>query len=180
MRITGGLVGGRRITAPKDIRPTQDRVKEAYFSKVADMTLDSRFLDLFAGSGAMAIEAWSRGASSCLAVERNRTVLKICDANIEMTGAVAVKSVCADALWFLSKPADKPYELIYADPPYATVDEAFITRILDAIRIGGWLSAYGIVTLERRVGGDSTVPEGWLLMDSRSYGECTLDFYVLS
>ncbi len=180
MRITGGSAGGRRVAVPKGIRPTQDRVKEAYFSKMGEMLVDARFLDLFAGSGAIGIEACSRGASRSLIVELNRTVLKACESNIEKIGVEAVKTICADALRFVASAADAPYLLIYADPPYAMVEDAFIEKLLGGIRAGAWLEEDGIVTLERKVGGDAYLPEGWVLMDSRSYGGSTLDFYVLA
>jgi 16S rRNA (guanine966-N2)-methyltransferase len=180
MRITGGTAGGQRVGVPKGIRPTQDRVKEAYFSKMGDMLVDARFLDLFAGSGAIGIEACSRGASHALIVERNRTILKACESNIEKIGVEAAKTICADALRFVASVADAPYSLIYADPPYAMVDKAFIEKLLGGIRAAGWLAEDGIVTLERRVGGEAYLPEGWVLLDSRSYGGSALDFYVLA
>lgn len=178
MRITSGLAGGRRISVPKGIRPTQDRVREAYFSKVADMIAGCRFLDLFSGSGAVGIEAWSRGAAECLLVDQSRTVLKACASNIEELGAEGVHCACADAARYLDRPADRVYDLIYADPPYDAVDAGFVDDLFRRLRMNGWLGAQGIATLEHRAGGTAIVPEGWVLIDSRSYGESCLDLYV--
>ena len=179
MRITSGIAGGRTIRAPKGIRPTQDRVREAYFSKIAAYIGGCRFLDLYAGSGAVGIEAWSRGAAESLLVEKDRMVLNAGRQNAASLEAHSVTCVCARVEQFLARPAQKPYNLIYADPPYTLADEpGFAAGLLLLIEKGGWLAGDGILTLERRAGGmPADAGEPWRVLDSRKYGESALDFY---
>ncbi|MEO6068469.1 MAG: 16S rRNA (guanine(966)-N(2))-methyltransferase RsmD [Gemmatimonadales bacterium] len=121
MRIVAGLYGGRRLVAPKgDIaRPTQDRVREAWFSILGDAVLDARVLDLFAGSGALGLEALSRGAASAEFVEKARASLLALEANI---AALRVGDVArirkGDALKVAEALVPGSYDLVFADPPY--------------------------------------------------------------
>lgn len=189
MRITSGKARGRILKVPKSIRPTQDRVREAYFSKMGDMVAGCRFLDLFAGSGAVGLEAWSRGAGECLLVDLSRSVLKVATANVSsicgtadgMDSGNRVRAVCSDANKFVERPAGSAYGLIFADPPYAAADvSGFSGSLLRAVAENQWLDSDGVMTIERRSGRDAEQCDGWNLMDSRKYGESALDFYVLA
>jgi 16S rRNA (guanine966-N2)-methyltransferase len=178
MRITSGRAGGRTVKAPKGLRPTQDRVREAYFSKVASHIAGCRFLDLFSGSGAVGIEAWSRGAEAALLVERDRSSVKIAQKNAEELSAENIDCVCARVEQFLARGASRSFDLIYADPPYALAEEAgFASELLRLVEKGGWLAESGILALERRSGPDAEPCEGWELLDSKKYGESALDYY---
>lgn len=122
MRIVGGSLGGRRLTAPKDarVRPTADRVREAWFSILGNAIVDARVLDLFAGSGALGLEALSRGAATVEFVEIGRASLLALNANIEALGVEAVATVRkADAVRFAERLAPQAYDVVFADPPYA-------------------------------------------------------------
>lgn len=189
MRITSGKARGRILKVPKGMRPTQDRVREAYFSKMGELIEGSRFLDLFTGSGAVGLEAWSRGARECLLVDKNRPVLKAADTNVsaifgsggELAAGCSVKTVCSDVSRFLDRPSARPFDLIYVDPPYADADvSGFSTALLSTVALNGWLDHEGVLTIERRSGRDAEICDGWNLMDSRKYGECALDFYVMA
>ena len=121
MRIVAGEFGGRRLVAPKgDIaRPTQDRVREAWFSILGDAVDGARVLDLFAGSGALGLESLSRGAASALFVEKARPSLLALEANIESLGVGALAKVRkGDALSFAETLEGGAYDLVFADPPY--------------------------------------------------------------
>lgn len=122
MRIIGGALSGRMIAAPpgRDTRPTSDRVREALFNLVgARADLDGlAVLDLFAGSGALALEALSRGAGSATLVERHGPTLAVARRNAAALG-LAVTAIRADALVFLRRlPSGRPFGLAFADPPY--------------------------------------------------------------
>ena len=121
MRIVAGSRKGHRIEAPKGVvtRPTGDRVREAVFSILGPLE-DARVLDLFAGSGALGLEALSRGARSCLFVERDRQAARVIQSNLEklrLTGAVVVARDVGAALRE-ERDRDRRYDLVLADPPY--------------------------------------------------------------
>jgi 16S rRNA (guanine966-N2)-methyltransferase len=121
VRIVAGSRKGHRIEAPKGVvtRPTGDRVREAVFSILGPLE-DARVLDLFAGSGALGLEALSRGAKSCLFVERDRQAVRVIQSNLEklrLTGAVVVSRDVGAALRE-ERDRDRHYDLVLADPPY--------------------------------------------------------------
>ncbi len=178
MRITSGLVGGRTIKAAAGSRPTQDRVREAYFSKLASHVAGGHFLDLFSGSGAVGLEAWSRGAERSVLVEKDRSAVEVAKKNAAELSAGEVSCVCARVEQFLGRGTDRPFDLVYADPPYALAEEdGFASQLLALIEAGGWLAEGGIVTIERRSGPAAEECEGWAVLDSKKYGESALDYY---
>ncbi len=121
MRIVSGIYGGRRLVAPKGTiaRPTQDRVREAWFSILGPEVNGARVLDLFAGSGALGLEALSRGAASAEFVEKARPSLLALEANIAALGVQGVAQVRkGDALKFAVAVVPGRYDLVFADPPY--------------------------------------------------------------
>lgn len=121
MRVIAGIYGGRRLVAPKGLiaRPTQDRVREAWFSILGQEVQDARVLDLFAGSGALGLEALSRGAASAVFVEKARHSLEALEKNIETLGVKDVaKVVKGDALKYAEGLAEGGYDIVFADPPY--------------------------------------------------------------
>lgn len=123
MRVIAGEFGGRRLKMPKgdQVRPTADRVREAWFSILGAAIPGARVLDLFAGSGALGLEALSRGATSADFVERHRLSLAALKANIaalDVGGSAVVHST--DAMKFAATLAPGAYDVAFADPPYAT------------------------------------------------------------
>jgi 16S rRNA (guanine966-N2)-methyltransferase len=123
MRVIAGRLGGRRLRAPagRVTRPTSDRVKEAVFAMLDDVA-GLRVLDLFAGSGALGIEALSRGAGAAVFVERDAGAVKVLDANLAALGIAGAQAEvrCADALAALRGAASRQetYDLVFIDPPY--------------------------------------------------------------
>jgi 16S rRNA (guanine966-N2)-methyltransferase len=134
MRVIAGTAGGRRLVAPKgrDVRPTSDRVKEALFSSLAPRLSGARVLDLYAGSGALAIEALSRGAASAVLVERNRAALAAIERNLAATGFTAVARVVDSDLPRALDQLARPFDVVFLDPPYALAEDE-IAAVLAAL-----------------------------------------------
>lgn len=123
MRVIAGSQKGRRLESPRagGLRPTSDRVKEALFSILGDRTAGARFLDLCAGTGAIGIEALSRGARSATFIEPDRGSLRVLRANLEhcgMTSCATVYPSTAEAFLRRDRQTDPAYDIIFADPPY--------------------------------------------------------------
>lgn len=180
-RIVAGSLGGRRIAAPPGphTRPTSDRVREALFASLESQIelRGSRFADLYAGSGAVGLEALSRGAAHVLLVESNPRAARVIRANIAtLGGAPAARLVVAKVATILAagSPDGRPYDVVFADPPYSVPEEE-LTAMVAALVDGGWLAADAVLVVER----SSRSPEPvWVpgLTDPRGrrYGETTL------
>ena len=186
MRVTGGTLRGRRILVPGgDIRPTQDRVREAVFSMLGSRVPGARFLDVYAGSGAVGIEAWSRGASHVCWVESDTRTADVMKANIATLCGSAGTVVTGDAWRFLGKGAGgNPFDIIYVDPPYDCFSgtcgggkQEPVTRLLTAVGAGGALAADGIVLIEQRDKTPLVEPHGWQVIQDRRYGGTRVRFY---
>ena len=134
----------------------------------------ARFLDLYAGSGAVGLEALSRGAASALLVESDRSVLRVLRANLaelELDGAVVVASTVEK---FVSEQADSPYDIVFLDPPYSLGSDRLGT-VLGDLRRHGWLADKAIVVVERASrDSDFAWPDGYVAERSRRYGEGSL------
>jgi 16S rRNA (guanine966-N2)-methyltransferase len=179
-RIIAGAHGGRRLAAPAGAltRPTSDRVREAFFSALATMTdLDgARFADLYAGSGAVGLEALSRGASHALLVESEaRAAGTIRDNIVTLRVGAAARLVTGKVAQVVSAPPDGgPYDVVFADPPYAVTD-AELTEVQRALLANAWLAPEAVVIVERSTRG---APLSWVdgitAERSRRYGETTL------
>jgi 16S rRNA (guanine966-N2)-methyltransferase len=167
------------VPAGRDTRPTSDRAREGLFSTVLALLgpLDGRRVaDLFAGSGAVGLEALSRGAAHALLVESHPRAVKVIRDNIATLGlpgavlvADRVERVVRHGPARSAEPA--PYDVIFADPPYA-VGGAAVTALLDALRDNGWLAADALVVVERSSRGEALDwPPGYTAERERRYGE---------
>lgn len=182
-RIVAGALGGRRIETPRgqDTRPTSDRVREALFSTLQTLTdLEGcRFADLYAGSGAVGLEAASRGAAAVLLVESDARAARTVQRNIAVLG---LASRCR--LWsahlpggLAAGPGGARYDVVFADPPYAVPDEG-IAELLHGLAAYGWLADDAVVVLERSARSAQPTPVDGLTVDrSRRYGESVLWYY---
>lgn len=177
-RIISGTHGGRRLATPTGARtrPTTDRVREAVFSAIESWSgaglAGLSFLDLYAGSGAMALEAASRGASPVTAVESDRRTAEVVRSNARSLGlAVEVRAMSVDAL--LAMPPTRAYDVVWADPPYPVTTD-HLEQVLGGTWASGWLAADGLLVLERssrdRAPDWPEGVDGW----SRRYGETTI------
>jgi 16S rRNA (guanine966-N2)-methyltransferase len=180
-RIVAGTLGGRRLAAPAGsrTRPTSDRVREALFSTLHSLTdlAGVRFADLYAGSGAVGLEAYSRGAGHVLLVESHPATARTARANIaELGAAPAVRLVITHVVTVLAAGVgtESPYDVVFADPPYALPDDD-LTALQRALLDGGWLAPGAIVVIERAT---RSAPVSWVEslteLRTRRYGETTL------
>ncbi len=176
-RIVAGVAGGRRLAVPPSgTRPTSDRVREALFSALAhDPGLDgAAVLDLCAGSGALGLEALSRGAAHVLFVECDRRAAAVLRRNVAAVDLPGAQVRSASAAAVLAAPADRPYDLLLVDPPYATSD-AEVAAWLAAAVLHGWLVDGATVVVERSTrGGTFPWPVPLKPLRERRYGETTL------
>ncbi|THV42920.1 16S rRNA (guanine(966)-N(2))-methyltransferase RsmD [Glycomyces buryatensis] len=159
-RIIAGALKGRRLATPSGdrTRPTSDRVREALFNSLApggDLQ-GLRFADLYAGSGAVGLEAISRGAEHALFVESHALTAKLLRRNIAELDVDNADVICAPVEKALATPPDEPYDIVFADPPYAVTDAA-VAAFLEALVEHGWLAPDADLVVER-AGRDASVP----------------------
>ena len=178
-RVIAGVAGGRRLAVPPgtSTRPTSDRAREGLFASVLSelRSLDGKHvLDLYAGSGAVGLEALSRGAAHVLLVESDARAAAVIKANVAAVGMGGATMVTDRAERLLARPpsvADR-YDLVFADPPYA-VTLAAVSRVLTLLA-AGWLAADALIVVERATrSGPLEWPPGYLPAKSRRYGEAT-------
>jgi 16S rRNA (guanine966-N2)-methyltransferase len=174
-RIIGGVAGGRRIAVPPSgTRPTSDRVREALFSalEARGAIEDAEVLDLYAGSGALGIEALSRGASTAVLVERDPRACAVIQANIAVAGVRGALVRRAAVLTYLRR-TPGPVDLVLVDPPYADpVDD--VVALLPR-----WTRSGALVVVERDARSPAPAwPDGLEPEETRTYGETTLHLAV--
>ena len=185
MRIISGSARGRKLLAPGQrfgdlIRPTSDRAREAIFSILASKVAGARVVDLFAGTGALGLEALSRGALSAVFVDGQRSVIELIERNVTLCGfderATVVHRDLAKGLAFLT--AQQPeggFDLAFLDPPYGG---KLALRVLESLAEGDFLAAKGIVVLEDAAGAEYPQTVGPLVcFDRRRYGEAGFWLY---
>jgi 16S rRNA (guanine966-N2)-methyltransferase len=173
LHVVAGDAKGISLVAPRGARPTTGRVREALFSALGDVA-GCAVLELYAGSGALAVEALSRGAARAVLVDRERAAVDACAANLEATGASdRAKVLASPVATVLARrpPAAAPFDLVLLDPPYdAPVDE--IHDVLGALRAPGWLAPEARVVVERPARAPSAPqPMGWERVWDRRYGD---------
>lgn len=180
-RIIAGSLRGRTLVVPagRQTRPTSDRVREALFSRLEHegVVVGARVLDLFAGSGALGLEAASRGAAQVLLVDSGREAARACRRNVAdlgLEGVAVVQQVAVPTL--LGAVPDRPYDLVLLDPPYPLADDdlaGVLARLVD----GDWLAEEAVVVVERGTRSPEPAwPAGLVRFDQRRYGETTLWF----
>jgi 16S rRNA (guanine966-N2)-methyltransferase len=201
-RVIAGEAGGRRLAVPggRDTRPTSDRAREGLFATIVSMlgSLDgARVLDLYAGSGAVGLEALSRGAEHVLLVEHGARAARVIRENIEaigLSGAVLAADRVERVLARGPAPAgaqDAPagaqddtvggrYDVVFADPPYALADAA-VSQVLSLLAGQGWLAPGALVIVERATrSGPVNWPDGFVPDRARRYGEATFWYGLAS
>lgn len=178
-RIIGGTAGGRRLLTPRGVhtRPTSDRVREALFSAVESWCgslRGLRFLDLYAGSGAVGLEAWSRGAGVVTLVEQDRRTAAMITTNARTLGFSRADVRVGAVAGALHRQPAAPYDIAFLDPPYPLSEED-VTADLSALVEHDWLVPGALLVVERSLRtGEPTWPEGVVDMRSRRYGETVL------
>jgi 16S rRNA (guanine966-N2)-methyltransferase len=178
-RLISGVAGGRRLKVPRTgVRPTGDRAREALFNALSHL-LDLRgaaVLDLYAGSGALGLEALSRGAASVVFVESSPGVLPVLKANLEAVGLPGGRVVSGSVPRVVGGHAPAAFDLVLADPPYETpADE--VVRVLETLHRGGWLAPGAIVVVERSSREEPFEwPTPFTGLRDRRYGEALLRY----
>ncbi len=173
MRVIAGTSGGIRLFVPKnEIRPTMDRVKAAIFSSLGDRVIGARVLDLFAGTGALGIEALSRGAASVMFVESDRQAIAAIERNLAQTGLEG-RIRKQDVFDFLNHASTaESHDLIFADPPYdkSKLGDSFSKLLLRNDRLPARLTNEGIFVLEKRPGERLPTTDFWEVIRRKTYG----------
>jgi 16S rRNA (guanine966-N2)-methyltransferase len=178
-RVIAGQAGGRRLAVPggRDTRPTSDRAREGLFATISSIAgpLDgARVLDLYAGSGAVGLEALSRGAGHVLLVEQGGRAVRVIKENISSIGLPGAVLVTDRVERMLARgPDGDRYDVVFADPPYALADAA-VERVLLLLAEAGWLAPGALVVVERATrSGPVSWPDGFEADRERRYGEAT-------
>ena len=193
MRITGGEFGGRNLKVPKSdaIRPTQDRVREALFNIIQCEIVGADFLDLFAGSGAVGLEALSRGAKSVTFVEANRRHIAVLKENLGSLGSGRVEAglnalarpsstlddttvIAADAYRWIASYSGPGFSIGFADPPYALGEEKGYAQVLATLADRGVIRPGGLFIAEMTAVQKAEETPGWELIRDRTYGKTRL------
>ena len=178
-RIIAGAAGGRRLSTPRGrtTRPTSDRVREALFSAIESScgSLEGlRFLDLYAGSGAVGLEAWSRGAGLVTFVEQERRTASLISHNAATIGFRRADVVGAGVAVALRTTPAAPYDVVFSDPPYPLADDE-VRADLHSLVAHHWLVPGALVVVERSARGfEPTWPEGLVGERSKRYGDTVL------
>lgn len=186
MRIVGGALRGRKLLSPSGnaTRPTSDRARESIFNILAhakwledEILEDQPVMDVFAGTGALGLEALSRGAKHCIFIESERTAAKNCSDNIESLGIddAQARVLTADALKPPALPPGvDPRKLVFLDPPYG---KGMGAAALSALAAKGWFAKGAVCVLEMEKKKPEAAPEGFALLDERAYGIALVRFF---
>jgi 16S rRNA (guanine(966)-N(2))-methyltransferase RsmD len=179
MRVIAGAFKGRNLKSPPSmqVRPTSDRLRETLFNVIAGRVPDSRFLDLCAGSGAVGIEALSRGAAHATFVDRSRRSCQLIESNLELCRVPEEQRdiYCAEASEFLKQNQSNPWDLIYLDPPYK---ENYL-RLMEILGSAKLLNAGGLLVVEHHHKTELPESTGNLTRTRvLKQGDSSLSFYV--
>jgi 16S rRNA (guanine966-N2)-methyltransferase len=184
VRVVGGRLRGRTIVAPKSkaIRPTADRLRESLFNILIhsfdDPITGARVLDLFAGTGALGIEALSRGAAFALFVDEGAEARALLRENVAALGLGGTSKVFRRDATRLGEPNPLvPFSLAFLDPPYG---QGLATAALSSARAGGWLTPNALIVVEEATKAQFTAPEGFREIDRRRYDDTEFVFLRLS
>ena len=180
MRIVGGQHRGRALAAPRtrDIRPTSDRLRESLFNILlhahGDPVTGARVLDLFAGTGALALEAMSRGAAFALLVDEGAEARALIRENVAALGLGGVTRIFRrDATKLGAAHPVEPFSLVFLDPPYG---QGFAEKALASLRDGGWLMPGALLVVEEAKAAQFVTPEGFEELERRAYDDTEFVF----
>jgi len=180
MRISGGELGGRKLKVPtgEAVRPTQDRVREALFSMLMNVVPDAVFLDLFAGSGAVGLEAYSRGARTVTWVDKDARHVAVLKGNVAALAPGAGEVVCCEvARWLKGPGRGRQVDVVFADPPYESGREQGFADMMRLMAENRVLRPGGIFVAEMPEAKRAEEVAGWTLLRDRTYGHTRLAVY---
>jgi len=170
LRIIGGEWRGRKLTFPdvEGLRPTTDRVRETLFNWLQPVIQGARCLDLFAGSGALGMEALSRGAAVVQFIDRERRAVQSLKENLALLRSTRGEVLQVDALSYLRGEA-RPFDVVFLDPPFR---QGLLQPCLEQLCQGGWLAEHGRIYIEvEQEGGEPEMPEGWEMVRRKQAGQ---------
>ena len=168
-RVIAGSLGGRRVEFLPEVgvRPTPDRVRETLFNWLQGIIEGARCLDLFAGSGALGVEALSRGAADCVFVDKNPVVVRYLEEMLQKLDFKCAKVICRDAMHFLGEP-DACFDIVFLDPPFS---EDILPVLCGQLEQSGCLNDSAHIYMERAAkAGPPVLPENWSLIRSKRAG----------
>ncbi len=180
MRVIAGSAGGIPLKVSKTLtRPTSERVRESLFAILGRQVRGARVLDLFAGSGALGLEALSRGAASAVAVDSDRRAADVIRENAAKCRLDSLRVVAADVFRFLRRPGPRPFTLVFADPPYVkrSGEPDFGAALLGSEELARLVDPGGIFVLESASDAEHGGRRAWSLEDRRAYGSTALWFF---
>lgn len=182
MRISGGELCGRKLKVPpgEKVRPTQDRVREALFSMLMNVIPDAVFIDLFAGSGSVGLEAYSRGARNVTWVEKDPRNVALLKENVAALLPGKGEVVCCEVVrWLKGMGCGRQADVVFADPPYVVGREQGFADVMALLAGNRVLREGGILVAEMPESKRAEEVAGWSLLRDRTYGHTRLAVYKL-
>jgi len=179
LRIIGGQWRGRKLNFPdlEGLRPTGDRIRETLFNWLAPSLPGSRCLDLFAGSGALGLEALSRGAGETLMLEKNPTAAAQLSANLDRLGSESGRVITTDSLHWLTRELPRPFDQVFIDPPF---DADLWQACIDQLANRPWLAEGAGIYLETDPGRTFNTPDSWRLHRDKTSGQVRYRLFIAS
>ncbi len=179
MRITGGKWGGRKLLVPDSdqVRPTQDRVREALFSMLVEVIPGASVLDLYAGSGAFGLDALSHGATAAKWVELDKKCFATLQKNLSTFGWTSEDAVHSDVVKWLDKAPVEQFDVIFADPPYRLAREHGFAALSEQLITRGFLGVGGVLVLEMDDDTHAEELPGLICLKDRLYGHTRIAVY---
>lgn len=170
IKIIGGNWRSRQIEVldAQGLRPTPNRVRETLFNWLQGDIFNAHCLDLFAGSGALSFEAASRGAKSVIQIENNAKACEVLKANAEKLGATQIQTLQTDALTFLAQSPEKPFEIVFIDPPFGL---NLVAQSCNLLQKNNWLMPYAKIYVESETTLGFDLPENLQLLKDKKAGE---------
>lgn len=170
IKIIGGNWRSRQIEVldAQGLRPTPNRVRETLFNWLQGDIFNAHCLDLFAGSGALSFEAASRGAKSVVQIENNAAACDVLKANSAKLGASQIQSIQTDALIYLAKTPQTPFEIVFLDPPFGL---NLVEQSCELLTKNNWLAPYAKIYIETETTLQLDLPENWRLLKDKKAGE---------
>lgn len=177
VRIIGGCWRGRRIKFPaiEGLRPTPDRVRETLFNWINPVIYGARCADLFAGSGALGIEALSRGAKEVVFIEKQPQIARSLQQNLEILGVEQPQVERTDVLRWLSAGPAKPFDMVWLDPPF---NKNLLKPVCDILEQSGWLAPGAYIYLEMEHKLNPNLPQTWRVEKQKTAGQ--VDYWLLT
>ncbi len=177
MRVISGTARGKKLIAPEGIntRPTTDRVKESIFNIIQRYIPCENVLDAFAGSGALGIEALSRGAESCTFIETNPEALSILKKNVEGARLSDKSEIISKDIFDFLNSTNKKFDIIFLDPPY---NKGFLSPVFKTVKERKLLSENGIILTETEFGGEETEFNGFNCIKNAKYGKTVVSVFT--